>query len=357
MTRRLTFSGAVGASVCGILFSLLPAVRAGAQGSGEPAGEIVIGATKQAYRGRKVVIDFSRLTPQITTLTVLCETGGRERREFPATRGVIVTDGSTAWQYFPERGIVVKRPVRRGDSAEVLRSEQLHQALASYEIRSAPAGLVAGRRSRLLEFYPRQSGSRPLRKVWLDVDTGLVLRTEVYNHENRLSWLSVFEVVEYRPPAEPEAFKLRVPAGVQVVEAAEERCVAPEEAERASGLALGLPQYLPAGFAQTCIRTRRHHAYGEVQVLFSDGLSLLSLFESTHFKEPGGGGGEPANLVGVGPWPGRWYDLGLVTGLAWGAPGMHHALLGELSRGELHKVAVSIRPRVELSGARVINKN
>jgi outer membrane lipoprotein-sorting protein len=302
-----------------------------------------------AYRGRKMVIDFSRLTPQVTKVSILRALGGKERREFPASRGLVVTDGAASWQYFPEKRQVIRRPAPRGEATEVLRPEQLRRALASYEVRGGSAGIVAGRLSRLLEFCPRQAGSRPLRKVWIDVDTGLVLRTEIYDHQNRLTWLSVFETIEYRPAAEPEAFTLRVPPGVAVVDAPEERCYLPEEAVRASGLPLGLPEYLPAGFARTCIHARRHRDYGEIQVLYSDGLSLLSLFESTHFHPPGGGA--PEGVIMVGPWPGRWYDLGSVTALAWGRPGRHLALLGELARGELHKIATSVRQPEEPSTA------
>jgi outer membrane lipoprotein-sorting protein len=305
-------------------------------------------AAETGYRGRKVVIDFTRLTPQVTTLTVLRQPGGRERRESSSTQGVIVVDGSARWQYFPEERLVLRQPVRGDEGGEVLRPAQVREALASYEIRGIPGETIAGRRSRLLEFLPRQPGSRPVRRVWIDVETGLVLRSAIYAQDNRLSWLSVFEVLEYRPPLEPRDFVMRVPRGVRVVDAGNDPCLAEEEASRLSGLPLSLPAYLPAGFARTCIRVRRQHEYGELQALYSDGLSLLSFFESTRFREPGSGA-ESAALVAVGPWPGRWYDLGLVTGIAWRPPWAHLALIGELSRGELLKVAASVRPPRELS--------
>ena len=41
--------------------------------------------------------------------------------------------------------------------------------------------------------------------------------------------------------------------------------------------------------------------------------------------------------------------MGLVTGISWRAPWGHMALLGELSRSEMHKVAGSVQARPELS--------
>ena len=326
-------------------FLALPAAGALAQG----VETLLPLPSPAAYRGRKVVIDFTRRGPQVTSMSVLCQPGGRERREVHATRGVFIFDGVSAWQYFPERGVVIKRPAR-GEGGEVLRPEQLQRALASYAVRVVPSERIAGRRSRALEFTPRQAGSRPRRLVWVDEETGLILRTEVYGTDRRLSWLSVFEDLEYRPALDAEAFRMQVPPGVRVVESSDEPCLEPADAERLAGLPVALPAYLPEGFVRQCIRARRRSDYGEIQVVFGDGLSLLSLFASTRFREPAAAG-ESASAVAVGHSTGRWHDLGLVTGISWRAPWAYLALLGELSRDELHKIAGSVRGRSELSAS------
>jgi outer membrane lipoprotein-sorting protein len=321
----------------------LPAARALAQEM-----EILLPVSAPtAYRGRKVVIDFTHRGPQVTSMSVLCQPGGRERREMHATRGVLVIDGETAWQYLPERGVVLKRPAR-GEGGEVLRPEQLQRALSSYSVRVVPSERIAGRRSRALEFTPRQEGSRPRRLVWIDEETGLILRTEIYGTDQRLSWLSVFEELEYHPALDEAAFRMQVPAGVRVVESGDEPCLEPAEAERLAGLPVAMPAYLPEGFVKQCIRARRRRDYGEVQVVFGDGLSLLSLFASTSFREPAPGE-VSAPAVAIGHSTGRWHDLGLVTGISWRAPWAHLALLGELSREQLHKIAGSVRVGAELS--------
>ena len=326
------------------LLALAPAGVRAQQG----LDELLPRAAQTAYRGRKVVVDFSHASPQVTSMTVLCQPGGRERREFHATHGLLVVDGEFSWQYLPEQGVVLKRP-SRGEGGELLRPEQLRRALVSYEVRVAPSDPVAGRRSRALEFIPRQGGSRPRRRIWVDEETGLVLRTEVYGTDSRLSRLTVFEALEYRPTLDAAAFTMRVPAGARVVEAAPESCLEPEEAGRVAGLPVALPAYLPAGFARQCIRARRQRDYGEVQVVYGDGLSLLSLFESTGLRDPGGAAAGPP--VAVGRWTGRWHEMGLVTGISWGTPGAHFALLGELSREELRRIAGSVAGREELSSA------
>lgn len=321
----------------------LPAVRSQAL----TAEEFLPPPAPPDYRGRKVVIDFTNRRPRLTSLTVLCQPDGRERRELHETRAVQVLDGEFSWQYFPERDVVLKHPAG-AEGGEILRQEQLQRAISSYAIRIVPSGPIAGRRSRAVEFIPRVAGSRPRRVVWVDAATALILKTEVYGTNNRLAWLSVFEELEYRPSFAATAFMRPGPPDVTVVDVAAEPCLEPEAAERLAGLPLALPAYLPAGFDRQCIRARRRHDYSEIQVVFGDGLSLLSLFASTHFHEPATEGGS-ARRVAVGHVTGRWHDLGLVTAISWRAPWGHMALFGELSRSEMHRVAGSVRTQQELS--------
>ena len=331
-----------------LVVALLATAAVGAQAEQGVEG-FLPRAAETAYRGRKVVVDFSNPERRnVTSITVLCQPGGRVRREFHATREVLVVDGESVWQYLPEQGIVLKRP-SPGGGGDLLRPELLQRALVSYEVRTLPSAPVAGRRSRELEFTPRQEGSRPRRRIWVDEETGLILRAEVYSLDQRLSRLTMFEDLELRPALDAAAFRMRVPPGVRLVEAGPEPCLEPDVAGRIAGLPVLLPAYLPEGFARQCIRARRHGDYGEVQVVYGDGLSLLSLFESTRFRDPGG---SAAPAVAVGHATGRWHEMGLVTGISWRTPRAHFALLGELSRDELHKVAGSVRGGPELSTSR-----
>ncbi len=331
------------ASLLIVALVALPASRSFAQ-----KGEVFLPPPAPPdYRGRKVVIEFTNHGLRLTSLSILCQPGGRERRELHETRGVQVIDGEFSWQYFPERDVVFKRPAG-AEGGEILRTELLQRASTSYTVQVVPAGPIAGRRSQAIEFIPRVAGSRPRRVVWVDAATALILKTEVYGTNDRLAWLSVFEELEYRPSFDTTAFLRPGPPDVTVIDIAAESCLEPAAAERLAGLPLALPAYLPAGFDRQCIRARRRRDYSEIQVVFGDGLSLLSLFESTSFREPASETGS-APPVAVGPVTGRWHDLGLVTGISWRAPWGHMALLGELSRAEMHKIAGSVRARQELS--------
>ena len=281
-------------------------------------------------------------------MNVLCQPGGLERRELPSTHGVLITDGKSVWQYLPERGVVLKRPAS-SDAARCCARSSCSARSPATRSASVPSGPIAGRPSRVVEFTPRQAGSRPQRLVWVDAETGLILRTEVYDSEQAASRGSrSSRSWSTGRPSTRRPSRMRVPPGVRVVEAGAETCLEPAEAERVAGLPVGLPDYLPAGFARQCIRARRQRDYGEIQVVFGDGLSLLSLFESTSFRDPvddpagaSAGRRRPRDRALARP---RARDGDLLA-RAVGAPRAARRALPV----EMHKVAGSVRRQPELS--------
>lgn len=317
----------------------------GAADGKELLAHIGLTAVERNYFGDKIVIDFSRLTPQVTKLSVLHQTGGKERRVYQASDSVVVIDGDYFYQYHPKKRVLVKKKLPGEGGYGAIQRENLKQTLISYELRNSPSEAIAGRPTRLYEFVPRRAGTRPLRKVWVDVETGLFLRMEIYSPDDKLIWLSAFEKIDFRPNVTPASFAMKVPSGVRVVEAEEGDCLEPEEAGRIAGFPVGLPDYLPWGFVRKCIRTRKVKSFSEVQVLYSDGLSLLSLFQSSQGRPYGKRGTD----IRVGDRAGSLHALGLMSALSWKASWAHLTILGEMSREEMLKVAESVHPLRELS--------
>ncbi len=334
------------ALLAALLALLTPRLGAAETDGRELLARIGVTAVEQSYSGQKMVIDFSRLMPKVTKMSILYQPGGRERRDYHSSRGIVVVDGDYFYHYRPDKKVVIKKKLPGDGGYKQLRKESLQQALVSYELRSAPSDIVAGRKTHLYEFRPRQKGSRPLRKVWVDIETGLVLRMEIYGPDSRLFLLSVFEAIEYQPKVSPASFTMSIPSGVRVVETSEGECLGREEAESVAGLPLSLPAYLPLGFAQKCIRAHRSDAHGEIQVVYSDGLTLLSLFESSRARS---GDSRGAGALQVGGAPAALQRAGLVTALSWPSPHGHLTILGEIAKEELLRVAESVSPVRELS--------
>lgn len=311
--------------------------------------KIGVDSVEKTYRGQKIVIDFSRVTPQVSKLTIVHQLGGKERREYHSSRSVVVIDGDYFYQYHPARNLVVKRKLPGEGGYEALRKENLELTLRSYRFRTEPAEKIAGRETRLFEFSPLQEGSRPRRKVWVDVESGLVLRMEIFSAENKLFWMSVFEDIDFKPKVSPVSFSAPAPAGARVVESTEGRCLEIDEAQRVAQFAVGIPGYVPRGFVRKCIRAKKSGDYGEIQVLYTDGLSLLSLFQSSRFRDPLKDRKEGSRVLAVGDKEGELNRHGLLSALSWPSTWAQLTLIGEISSEEMVKVGESVTPARKLS--------
>lgn len=332
---------------------LLLAVGPGSAAAGEEEKKLLekigVESVEKTYQGQKVVVDFSRVTPRASKLTIIHQLGGLERREYHSSRSVVVIDGNYFYQYHPARNLIVKRKLPGDGGYEALRRENLELTLKSYSFHTEPAEQIAGRETRLFEFSPLQEGSRPRRKVWVDTETGLVLKMEIFSAENKLFLMSFFEDIDYRPEVSPASFSVPNPTGVRVVESTEGRCLEAENARAVADLPVELPAYVPQGFVRKCIRAKKSRDYGEVQILYTDGLSLLSVFGSSRFRGAGTKDSEAAEEVAVGDAEAKLNRHGLLRALSWQSPWAHMTILGEISKEELIKVAESITPARELS--------
>jgi outer membrane lipoprotein-sorting protein len=306
--------------------------------------KIGVESVERTYRGQKIVIDFSRITPQVSKLTILHQLDGKERREYHSSRSVAVVDGDFFYQYHPSRNLIVKRKLPGEGGYAALRKKNLDLTLQSYSFRTEPGEEIAGRETRMFEFSPLQEGSRPRRRAWVDTETGLVLRMEIFSPENKLYMMSVFENIDYMPKVSPASFTMPAPKGVRVVESTEGQCLGITEAAETAQFPVGLPEYVPRGFVRKCVRAKKSRDYGEVQVLYSDGLSLLSLFQSSRFRDPAAKMNKGSRTLAVGDRDGELRQHGLLAALSWPSPWAQLTLIGEISSVEMVKVAESITP-------------
>jgi sigma-E factor negative regulatory protein RseB len=205
-------------------------------------------------------------------------------------------------QHAPGRGARV-RTTAETDAREpvVLASgvldEQLLDVLRDrYVLRLAGQGHCAGRAAHVVEAHrPGAAGSESTvaGRFWIDHETGLLLRREVFDRQGRRLRSSAFLDLDVRPASSAVLpVLLRSAAGQH--DAGEP--VAPARLRRLRAEGYAVPERLPGGFVLFDARSRVHDGSrsgadggGEVlHLAYSDGLSTTSLF-----SQPGELGGTP----------------------------------------------------------------
>lgn len=159
--------------------------------------------------------------------------------------------------------------VRNGDGSALVTpelDERLLGLLAEhYDLAIAGQGRCAGRSAHVVEARrPGVSGRGAVAgRFWLDDDSGLVLRREVYDERGDRLRSSAFVELTVQPPVAQLSTASSRSSMVEVV--------LPDSGWQ-------LPRTLPDGLELFDVRVREH-ARGEVlQLAYSDGLSTLSVF-------------------------------------------------------------------------------
>lgn len=199
----------------------------------------------------------------------------------------LVRDGESVRRYHPDSQKVVTGPQRRGSGIFKLSGENLERIRRNYRIQPGPAGRVAGREVKAVEFRARDD-KRFSYRIWRDRTTDLPLQTEVLGEDSQVRETFMFAVVQPGVRPSPEQLALNAPEGVS-------------EVRRRRLPIAGGPQFverirMPPGFR---LEGRYGGPGGEGEHLFySDGLATLSIFldpvsdNSDHNRKGNGAGCE-----------------------------------------------------------------
>ncbi|MBI3092599.1 MAG: DUF4367 domain-containing protein [Candidatus Tectomicrobia bacterium] len=305
----------------------------------------------QVYAGEKVVADLTQPVPKFLHFRVIRLLPNLERREFLHTNNqpadVVVNDGNYLWHYQPLRGLVEKRKAPSLQQRRTLQLRTLDLIKENYAVKvQALEQPLDGRRADLLEFSSKLESARLLRRVWIDRETGLALRTEVYGLDARLTHLSYFTRINFSPAVYSETFELRVPNSTRM-RTVEELSLSTlreisQEFERSQSVRVHRPSYLPPGFS--IIRSQVQSVNSEKKVLlkFSDGLNTLLLYQTVLPSAPRPSN-QPSRPIDIGGVAGHIFELGYVRALKWHRDGNYYTLVGNLPEEELVRTAASIQ--------------
>lgn len=295
-----------------------------------------------SYMGERHVYNFHPSTPQVTTFHVLHTPKG-ERREYRTGHFslTVIDDGRHQWMYRPHQNLLVRRSSLSMEQRRSLAKRNAALLIKNYRMEIIQAEETMGGRSCMVaKFAPRFGVGRPVRTLWIDREKGLPIRTEVYDHRG-LRVMTYFSSITFSPPPSPEALTLKVPPSTRLEAESEEVILSPASLAQAIDFPVLQPKKLPPGFALVDARLKGIGPTAELRLLYSDGLSALTLFERRQsFSHRSGG--PLATRVALGDAEGSLYRYGLLLLVEWQRPPIALTLVGEVSEKELLETARSI---------------
>ncbi|MCC6443661.1 MAG: hypothetical protein IT210_09435 [Armatimonadetes bacterium] len=243
--------------------------------------------TETRYNGRR----------QTATASAYYKAGGLSliRYETPPLDGLILgNDGRRNWRYDARRRVVDCGSDSEKDSpANPRRIELLFQ---NYNIRWEGQDRVAGRIADIVRIS-RKAGGGASRRLWIDRERRIILRSDEYDSDGKLTVRTASRSVAFRPQP---AHRFQPPA--RSVRVRQEAALRPMEAaplSEAVGFQVLLPRYIPAGYRYEGSYLDRCRCGCGMKAAYSrygDGLNVISVFQCAHCM----GDGKPCAIIETG---------------------------------------------------------
>ncbi len=307
-----------------------------------PAADAVVTAMLAApalvdYEGTKVLSAVRGDRAETVTVLESYKRMGKMRLEFLSPESVggrlMVDDGASFWQYEPSHHLVIRgpsfvHPPGGPTRAEDVRRSSLVAVLGIEE--------VIGRQTVVVAMEPQAGGSS--RRYWVDRATGVTLRTEERDATGEIVFTSFFTRISFGLNLPSALFRFNTPSGARVVSfyLSGDPLDSPEALRRAAGFGATMPVSLPYGYRFRGGRIVRHGALTTVSTSYTDGVRVLTVFQtpSSHMAFPQIGSPMPLETADA-----RLLDLGYFRVLLWQSRGLNVALAGSLPAAALVLIA------------------
>ena len=341
MRRRVAIA-ALWTATTALVAAAQPGAGAQVVGTGLPSADAVVHAVLTApslidYEGTKLLTAVRGERVETVTILESSKRLGKLRLEFLSPESVsgrlIVDDGVTAWQYEPSLHLVVRGPSFAGSPASAIRLDEIPRYYAA-EVLGAEE--VIGRQTVVLALTPRATGVS--RRFWVDQSTGVILRTEARDARGSVLFTSFFTRISFSLNLPSALFRFHLPAGARIFSfyLAGDPIAAPQALRQEAGFAVRVPEVLPVGYRFRDGTVARYGALAAAAATYTDGLSVLTIFQTPSSRLAFPQAGERIQLHGGRA---RFLDLGYFRMLMWESRGVSLAAIGTLPATALVMIA------------------
>lgn len=319
---------------------------AGAQDATQLLRDAVTAYSKYSYVGQVQNVDFGTSHADAVLFRIEHRAPDLTRRWYLAPESLygdsIISKGDTSYDVdtHHKRVIVVQDDALADQVAE---DDNFGLLLHNYRAVMGPEENVAGRRAFSVLLVNKYTGSNVLR-IWLDAQTKLVLQKERYAASGSVSHQMRFENIRYAENIPTDLFRVPTSGYAKIIGPSHGLPSNDLQAVvRTAGFqALG-PKYLPEGFLPIAGDVTDVKGVRMLHLLYSDGLRTVSLFENAKGAAVNLSA-FPTHQTSVRSHDAQYVMDGHTTLLAWAQGNLHLALVGELSRPEMTRIAASVAP-------------
>ncbi len=339
--RRTAFTVLAAALLCTAVFR-----PAQAQDATQLLRDAVSAYDKYSYIGQVQNVDFGTSRAMAVLFGIEHRAPDLTRRWYLAPESLygesIISKGDTSYDVDPHNNRII---VLKDDAIDdqVADDDNFGLLMHNYRAVMGPDDNVAGRRAYSVLLINKYNGTTVMR-ISVDAQTKLVLQKERYSASGSVSHQMHFESIRYTQALPDDLFAVptsgyaRISGPSHGFPSADLQAVV-----RTAGFQARGPKYLPEGFLPIAGDVSDIKGVRTLHLLYSDGLRTVSLFENARGSavDMSKYTVHQTNVRSIGA---QYVVDGPTTLLAWAQDNLHLALVGELSRDELVRIAASVAP-------------
>ncbi|MHB8148294.1 MAG: sigma-E factor regulatory protein RseB domain-containing protein [Vulcanimicrobiaceae bacterium] len=253
----------------------------------------------------------------------------------------IVTHGKTTYSVDVKRKRIVVTQDDANDD-QVTEDDNFGLLAGNYRALAEPEASIDGHHTNVIALVNKYTGQTTMR-VWIDSATKLLLQKEQFAPDGSLVTEMRFSAIHFTN-AIPNQF-FAIPSHLKIVKGPDRGVPSQDYARivKTAGFQARSPKYLPDGFFAVAGDVMEVHGVRTVHLLYSDGIRTVSLFENAHSAAVDLSGFK-ATKTTVEHHDADYVVDGPTTLLTWSEQHLHFALVGELDRSELQRIAASVVP-------------
>lgn len=253
---------------------------------------------------------------------------------------VVYSNQDSEWIYFSKSRMVWKGDAKKTHPKLIPEPAEWELIARNFNLELKPGQKVANRNTWLINVVPKVKG-KPHRSLWVDQDQYVILKNKEFHPDGTWSAESAFEEIEFPENLEMDLSEFKVPAGCEVQNHGFDPDYLSLEEVRQSGARTLMPKHIPQGFVFESADLFSAHGNEISHLRFTDGLNVLSLFESsapvsTRTEELSW---TPSSVVNNGVM--GFSRAGKI--MHWRSGSRYFTLVGNLSSGSLSRIAQSIK--------------
>ncbi len=238
-----------------------------------------------------------------------------------------------------------KRIVVTHDNAsddQVTEDDNFGLLASNYRALAEPSESIAGRRTDVIALVNKYTGQTTMR-VWIDRATKLLLQKEQFAPDGSLVTEMRYSTIQFTKTIPNQLFA--IPSHLQSVKGPDPGEPSQDYTRivKAAGFQARSPKYLPDGFFAVAGDVMDVHGIRTLHLLYSDGIRTVSLFENARGAAVDLSAYK-ATKITIEHHDAEYVVDGPTTLLTWSEQHLHFALVGELDRAELQRIAVSVVP-------------